>query len=1092
MIALLRSLRDHFRSFVLLLAVVCLHPALFGQETTGAVRGEVTDSTNARVADAAVELMSASTGASYRQQTNQEGLFTFNLIPPGTYTIRASLSGFQTYTVNGVRVELNRTTQVNLRLELGNVSEVVEVNASPIGIETASANVNTNVDKQLVAELPNTSRNPLAMAALAPGVNLLRTGSQVTNIEGAAANVNGLRRSANVFYMDGSDNTGTFRNTALQFPNPEAVEELQVSTASTSAEYGKQPGGVFNVITKSGTNSLHGAGFYFFRDEALNANTWDRNRSGVEKPVEDQKQLGGVLGGPVIRNKTFFFGSFMLYRQKDPGFQNNRQVPTAAMMNGDFSQFSRPLYDPDTGLPLANNQIPQRLIDPVAKGMSSLFPTVSNLGERYLYDYTNTVDNQEILVKGDHNFSENHQFTISYMHTWGGGDTFTDGGNNLPTWGPMVLSSTQNTVAAKHLWTINPSTVAQFRFALAKHVADRDNEQIQGRTLEDFGAIWPTGSTRAGRYLPGVIISDGFTASQGNLSLFDQNNYRFGGTLSHIHGSHNLKFGVESQRSGVRQFNPSDRASFSFDGRSSSRAAGASPAGIGVFGYSMADYLMGRSSTFQQSGTRDYDIRNWSHYFFVQDEWRITPRLTLSPGLRYEFYQPSSEVNGRASAFVMGHKSNQYPNAPVNMAFQGDDGIPNGFVSQDRNNFAPRLGLAWDITGDGKTALRAGGGIYYAFNVMNVPMWNSERTPWDPSASGGQTKNLVDPWGTSTTIPYSAPPTPFSLDPNDFAYPTRIVSLLGYDSGWRTPYTAQWTLSVEREWVRGVTVTTGYVANRGLGFFQVFDGNLPVWSDNATLGNAESRRPIAGYGLVEILKARTRSWHDSFQLSSNIRRFRGLVGRFTYVYGKSLAVEAEDRGQGGNRPANPLNADGEKGEFGNRHTMRAFAVYDLPFFQGSQTIAAKILGNWQISGSFTAQSGTRLNAVIGEDWNFDLQPNDRPNVAGPIGYTGGTDDQRMAKFFDTSVFTNPGVRNTFGNLGRNALVGPGLWDSDFAVLKNFPFREGRFLQYRAEFYNLFNNNNLGDPNTTMRSVDFGRILNRSGNRTMQMGIRFVF
>ena len=1047
----LNYVRCSLGAIALVLALFGVPLSLFGQETAGAVRGEVTDASSARMADVQIELSNVDTGATYRQNSNTEGLFTFNLISPGNYTIRASMPGFQTYTMTGVRVEISRTTQVNLRLELGSVSEMVEVTASPLAIETASANVNTNVDRKMVVELPSSSRNPLAMASLAPGVNLIRPGSQVTNIQGTAANVNGLRLSANVFYMDGSDNTGTFRNTALQFPNPEAVQEVQVSTASTSAEFGKQPGGIFNVVTRSGGNDFHGAGFFFFRNQNLNANTWDRNRSGVARAVDDQKQLGGVLGGPVVRNKTFFFSSFMIYREKVPGFQNNRQVPTQAMLNGDFSQFGRQLFDPDTGTPLANNQIPTRLLDPVANGLSSLFPTVGNLGERLLYDFNNTVANQELLGKLDHNFSTEHQFSLSYMRTWGTGDSFTDGGNNLPGWAPMSLTNTQNTVSARHLWTLSPSTIAQFRFALAKHVSDRDNFAIQGKTLEDFGALFPVGSPHANRYIPRIEISDGFVAAQGNLSLFDQNNYRLGGTLSSIHGKHNIKFGVESQRSGVRQFNPSDRASFNFDGRSSSRPALGNPTGIGVFGYAMADYLMGRSSAFQQWGTRDYDIRNWSHYFFVQDEWRITPRITVTPGLRYEFYQPSREVNGRGSAFVLGHQSNQYPNAPINVAFQGDQGIPSGFVRQDRNNFAPRLGIAWDVTGDGKTAIRAGGGIYYAFNVMNIPMWNSERIPWDPQANGGETLSLVDPWGTSRTINYDSPPTPFSSDPNDFNYPSRLVNLLGYDQGWRTPYTAQWTLSVERELARGISVTTGYVANRGLGFFQVWDGNLPVWQDNATLQNVEQRRPIAGHGLVEILHARTRSWHDSFQFSTNIRRIKGLVTRFTYVYGKSLAVEAEDRGQGGDRPANPLNVDGEKGEFGNRQTARAFFVYDLPFFANSQSLAGKLLGNWQMSGSFSAQSGSRINAIIGEDWNRDGQPNDRPNVTGPISYTSGSRDQQMARYFDTSVFTNPAIQNTFGNLGRNALVGPGQWTADYAVLKNFPIREGKFIQYRAEF-----------------------------------------
>jgi outer membrane receptor protein involved in Fe transport len=1076
-----------------LLALMLVPLVAVAQETTGAVRGEVTDSSSARVAEVRIELTNTETGTVYRQSSNMEGLYTFNLIPPGAYSIRASLPGFQTFTMSGIRVEVNRTTQVNLRLELGSVTEVVEVEATLAAIETATANVNTNVERKYVVDLPSASRNALGMAVMAPGVVLRNADSQVMNTTGASANVNGLRRTANVFYMDGSDNTGTFRNTALQFPNPEAVQEVQVSTASTSAEFGKQPGGIFNIVTRSGTNDLHGAGFFFFRNQNLNANTWDRNRSGAERPIDDQKQIGGVLGGPVIRNKTFFFGSGMVYRRNNPRFMNNRQVPTGALLSGDFSQFNRPLYHPDSGAPLPNNRIPASLLDPVAARLAERLPLVSNLGERLIWDFNEATQNHETLAKVDHNFSDKHQSNVSIMNTWGGSEEFTGLGNEIPTWGPVSVDSRQVTIAGRHVWTLSPNSVAQFRYTASQHIADRNNYAIQGTSLEDLGANFPLGSPNAIKHLPRINISDGFSASFGSISYFKQMNQRFGGTMSLIRGRHNIKFGIESQRSAVRQSLLSDRATFGFDGRSSSRPAVGNPQGIGVFGYAMADFVTGRSSAFSHIGTRDYNILNWSHFLFIQDEWRITPRLTLTPGLRYEFYQPPREIDGRASGFLQGHQSNQYPNAPVGLAFQGDAGVQMGFVRQDWTNFAPRLGIAWDVTGDGRTAIRAGGGLYFSYNSLQLPMWNSERVPWEPSANGGETLSLVNPWTTSRTIVYDRPPTPFSLNPNDFNYPARLVNLIGYDNNWHTPYTGQWTLSIEREIVQGVSVNAGYVANRGMHFWQSLEGNLPLWADNATLQNVEIRRPIPGFGAVDMMHSRTRSWYDSFQFSANTRRYKGLVTRLIYVYGKALAVEPEDRGSGGNlRPANPLNADGEKAEEGNRHTTRGFFVYDFPFVARSNSFLGRVLGNWQLSGTLEMQSRNRINATIGEDWNRDGVAGDRPDVTGPITYTSGTRDERMARFFDTSVFRNPSIRNTFGNLGRNAMWGAGMWRSDAALLKNFPMGESRFLQYRAEFYRVFNNNDLNNPNTNFRSVDFGRILNRSGNRTMQMGLRYVF
>jgi outer membrane receptor protein involved in Fe transport len=1074
------------------LATLILAATASAQDVTGSVQGQVIDASGARMPGVQISLINEGTRVTITRTTGPEGDYSYNLVPPGRYTVTGSLTGFKAANVTGIDVGVNRSTRVDLTLEVGSVSESVEVSAQAVRIDSVSAQVSTNVSTKMVIDLPSSTRNALSFAEMAPGVSIVSGNSQVMNITGTSANVNGNRQARNVFYLDGSDNTGPFRNTALQFPNPEAVAEVNVSTSNTSAEFGKQPGGVFNIITKSGTNDFHGSAFLYLHNEALNANTYNRNLTGQPKAVDRLRQWGGTVGGPVIRNKTFFFGSYMDYYDQAAGFQNTVRFPTQAMVSGNLSQFPQQLYDPDTRQPLPGNIIPQRLLDPVAQNLLKLIPTVPNYGDRYIWSFTDPTQNHELLSKVDHNFNTAHSLQVSYFHTWGHFDqSATNATGNVPAFGPQVNKSQQHTGIARHIWIAKPTLIVESKFATSRLDADRGNPNV-GRDLSDFGAQWPLVQEGARKYLPMLTLGDGFVTRQGNLSLFNQNNLRFGSTVSWTKGKHNFKFGFEQQRDGVFQHNDQDSTTLAFDGRASSTT----PAGtqtINVFGYSFADFLMGRAATFSTVGILDYNIHTWSTFFFAQDEWRVTPRLTLTPGLRYEFYQPATEDNNRADAFVLNHKSSQYPDAPLHLAFSGDDGVPVGFAKSDYNNFAPRLGAAYDLTGSGKTVIRAGAGYYYSYNPLQIRLWSVEAPPWRPNANGGNTTSLVDLWGTSRAVVFNTPPTPFTTDVSNYRYPPRLNNIIGFDNGFSTPYSIQWNVTFEKEISRTITASAGYVGNRGYNMLQILPGNLPVPAENATLNNIEARRPFANYSNVGIIHSRARSWYDSLQLTGDIRAAKGLTARFTYVYGRFQDIVAEDpTGNGNLQTANPLNWDAERANAGNRHQFRAFYVYDLPLLLKAAPLVRTALGGWQISGSTSISSGDYLNVTLGNDYNFDSVPGDRPDLVKPITYLSGSRDQRSARYFDTTAFANPASRTVFGTLARNALIGPSNWNSNLALLKKFLITERSFVQLRGEFYNFLNHNNLNNPNTAMNSADFGRILNRSGNRVIQIGGRFVF
>jgi hypothetical protein len=1080
-------------------------------QTSGTLQGMVVDEQGGVVPGAALELVNEATSTTFRQTTGSQGGFVFNFVSPGRYVLSAQAPGFDDTEIQDLLVELNRSTVVTVRMRVAGIAEETVVVAPTAPVDTVSGQVSTNVETELVQDLPNLDRNVLAFGALAPGVQMSffetsRDSGQVLNIQGSYAQVNGNRQGRNTFYLDGADNTLSFRNSAAQFPNPDAVQELQIATSNTPAEFGKQPGGSFNVITKSGTNRIDGTAAYFFRHKSLNANTWGNNQAGEPKAEDKLTNLSATLGGPIIRDRTFFFGSFMRFRDESESSQNDVRFPTEAMRQGDFSGIPVTLFNPDTGEALGH-QIPAALIDPVAQNIAQSFPTVDAFDDTLFWRFTQPVENQEGLLRLDHRFSNAHSVQFNYMRVWGD-EQFPDSDNGLntvPNWLNRINEVAQTTSSVKHTWVATPSLMVESRFNFTFQTADRTNDGV-GRDLSDFGAEnFPISQEGARKYLPQVDIDDGPRTFGGWLSLFKQENFRFGSTLTWVKGRHNIKAGVELQRDRIRQLDDNPGTQFTFDGRFS-----ASPSGFASdvpsenrFAFAWADFLMGRyAGDVEARGFLDYDLHNWLYSSFIQDQWQVTPKLTVFPGLRYDFFTAASEKNDKMVAFIEGNRSTVFPQAPVNLAFPGDPGVPAGFFETDFDNIAPRVNVAYDVFGDGRTAVRGGVGLYYSYSNFNPKLWPAESAPFRPAviANDGQ---LRDPWLTSAFPTFDSPPVP--LDNSEilnFEWPD-LVSAIGFAEPFETPYAWQWNLSVEREMTEGVTLEVGYVGNRTNKLPQNLDLNFARFEEGAndSAENLQSRRPFEGYQRITIVTPIAKSWYDALQVSSRIRR-GGFNVRVHYTLAKGFDTQSGDPTSPDIQGANPLDPLGEKGPNQRRHTLAVHYVYDIPFLREGTSLAHRILGDWQLSGFISARSGQPLNVTLGTDWNFDGQDDDRPDLMDTIEYPNAELEDGDIQWFawtpqgeDKPPFFRPSggtEHNTFGTLGRNALVGPSQWTADMALLKSFRvFRDAR-AQFRIEAFNIFNHPILSNPNTTFSSGNFGRITSRFSNRRFQLGLKLYF
>ena len=699
--------------------------AALAQKTTGEVRGTVSDPSGAVVPAATVTTTNRHTGYTAQRAVDDKGEFIFPLLQTGDYRLEVAADGFKKH-VRELVVRALETTSVPVRLEVGPIAEEVLVRTTTDQVNVSSGGVTQRLTKDLLADFPNLNRYGFANASLLPAVSQVNSRPETID-----ASIAGNPTDRNSFFIDGAEATDPWRGWSPRQPVVDAFEEIVVSTAGATPDTGSNFGGTYNAILKAGTNTFHGGAWYFFRDKDLNANSWQNNTATLPKPDDALKYWGAQVGGPILKDKLFFFVTAHRETDEQSLSVTGHKGPTAAMAQGDFSAVPFTIYDPDTHQPFPGNLIPQSRLDPVALAFWRKYGFA-------VPAYGDTHDFQFVTPRRVWNFNGRLDFEINERHRLSVSGYYFDArtkspdrrtGGALQTYGPETFGTEvsdypQTVVSLKYNWIVKPGFFVETHGAYSS-MPERvhlDSAGL-GTTLQSLGANDPLPRPGAPEFLPFIVIGawgspEGQITFNGWTTDFRIKNLTFGTSASWVVGSHNVKVGAEFQRGAFRSVSPAKPSAIfpmSFSGNATSNFTDTSH-----FAYGFADFLLGRFEAYQVDDQNDVSVSSWDMAGYVMDQWRVTSRLTVTPGLRYELSSQISEENGHLTVYRPGLQSTLLPNAPPGVVIAGDAGLPDTLVNKGWGRLGPRLNAAYDLTGDGRTALRGSAGLYHGRDVLDL------------------------------------------------------------------------------------------------------------------------------------------------------------------------------------------------------------------------------------------------------------------------------------------------------------------------------------------------------------------------------------
>ncbi len=1052
---------------------------LLAQAPTGEITGFVLDPTGAAAPDTEVVALHELTGQRFAARANAAGEFLVRGLPSGVYSISAEKEGFKRFTRQGVAVSALRIVRVDVPLEIGAITQSVVITGEAPLVDTRTATVGTLVDDRRIVDLPLNGRNILSFASLIPGVTRSAvTGGADVSFSQQRINVNGSRAYSTNAQLDGASMFYAHRGQTMNMPPPDSVQEIKVISSGVTAEYGRGMA-VISAVTKSGTNQMHGSAWNYFRNDKLDARRFfDRSKAKLR-----YNQFGATIGGPILKNRLFYFGSFQGVRARREASATSAFPPTAAERRGDFSASNPAPNDPSTGQPFAGRQIPVSRFDPVAVKLLDKYPLPNSPDGRLsaLSATPTTTDN--LLGKFDFTATDKDRVSFRYYFDYARGlDAFpvvVSPGSNIPDYSPSPTSTDINSFAVNYSRTWTPSLLAMTRVSYTQFVYDEGN--IVRQTLADLGAanFIDAGAPTPPR-LPQIVVNGRFSASPGKDRQRRGPNYDIAQDLAWLRGAHELKWGFQFQRHGYETYNNSASSGrFVFDGTFSRN--------------NMADYLLGRIVSFTQNSLIEQGGNYQIPAAYFQDNWKVARRLTLNLGLRWEGYSPWSEKRGQIANLAPGVRSGAFPTAPLGMVFETD---PEFRYHADHFNLGPRIGFAWDVTGDGRTSVR--GGYAVSYDGLTSEFLLGGNQPFSLSVDIRNAGALSNPYA-NTRNPY-----PYKVDPKNAVFDIP-ASINGHLSGpFRAGYVQNASFTVQRQLARDWTAQIGYVGNYGrkLPLQNQFNpavyipGNDTQGRPRSTTQNTDSRRPLAPtYRGFMASSFDSNSSYNALQTLVTKRLSRGFTVVAHYTWAKAIDDACQQETLDQCRQQDPFNRLGSRGlgEFDIRHVAVFSYLWEIPFAKSAHPALRHLLANWQIAGINSFQTGTPVTIQTGSDVSLTGVGYDRPDVVGnPILSQDRSKDEKLGRWFDATAFRR-NAAGQYGNAGRSIIPGPGSWTWDVSLQKTFHLTERHRLEFRTDLFNALNHFNLGNPQVTFGTpASFGRITGGGGARILQFVLRYEF
>jgi hypothetical protein len=1078
-----------------LASTIAVLPNAAGQSATASLRGVVTDGTKAVVPGADVMLTSVGTGQQHEERSDSHGEFSFQELFIGDYRVEVRSPGFAAWVNSRIHLDVGNQSQIVVQLVPPTDQQTVEVSAEAAGLQTNEIAQGAVVSETEIANLPLNGRNFSQLGILQPGVRPTSSGLTVQNNFrriGQNYEVNGMRPESNTFLVDGMRNINRMDGGYAYRPPADSMAEFRILTTTAPAEFGGTSGGITTIVTRSGTNQVHGTLYEFLRNDALDANNYFAPR----KEELKQNQYGGTIGGPIVHNHAYFFTYYEGLRENQD-ITHGVVVPTVAERSGDFSA-DAPILLNATRTPFSNNLSGQ--ISPITAKYLQFYPIPNTPENPHLAQTTNLsrLESDQGGAKADWLLRSVDVVSARYSYsTMGLHSPYSELGADVPGF-PVGYYSNTHLGGLTETHTFSPHTVltSNVSFFQSHIVLDK---RTSGFSPQSFGFGYA--STWASATGAPLIMTQGYSnVGDPIINPRDsvQNDYAFSANLAHTQGKHVTSYGGQFRQTQINGYQ-SNFASGTFS--------------FTVQGYtnnSIANFLLGKPDIFTQAGgdfTRD--LRGWELGSYAQDEYRISSTLTLNYGVRYEITTPFRDIHNRMMEFSPGHQSTVYPDAPNGLLFPGDSGVPDTIAPVFKSDWAPRIGFAWDPLGNSRTVIRSAYGIFYDELLNGVGM------PFRATSSAlpqtvvrtltGYTKiNYANPLGTVTN--------PFG--PGQVALPASTFTI---DHKLLPPYAQDWNFTIDQS-LGKQNLSVGYIGSKGTRLPRLVEANPAIYQPGATFANSPRRRLYSGctlttgtcsLGTAGLVEGNANSTFHSAQVSLTRRGTQDLNYTLAYTFSKNLDYSSSLHMSG---PApwmvlgeldiaqnnQDLKAEHGRSLFDSRHRFAGSATYAIPFARGFTGPSRVLLDGWQFSALLAVNSSTPF--TVYDSANVSLQAphpgvsgmfGDRPNV---VGNPNKGAPHKVSQWISPSAFPRlDPVANAgqFGNEGRNSVDGPAYGSLDASLDKSFVLREKSRVQFRAEAFNVTNHANLIPPVFDMNSPAFGQITEAQAPRVLQFALKFV-